>query len=50
LYCRNKQLDDAINSARRARRLKWACFIIVIVILIIIAIVLAIHFSGNNNK
>jgi Na+/proline symporter len=44
-HCSNKQLDGAIKSARRARRLRWTCFTIILIIVIAIAIFLAIYFT-----
>lgn len=35
----NAALDKGIASARRARRMKWACFWIVVIIICIIALV-----------
>lgn len=51
----NKQLDTGIKSARRARKLKWWCLLIVVIILAIIAIVLGVYFgvvvpNRNDNK
>lgn len=49
----NTQLDSGIKSARRARKLKWWCLLIVVIILAIIAIVLGVYFGvvvPNRNK
>jgi syntaxin 1B/2/3 len=49
----NKQLDTGIKSARRARKLKWWCLLIVVIIIAIIAIVLGVYFGvvkANDNK
>ncbi|KAF2725777.1 t-SNARE [Polychaeton citri CBS 116435] len=45
----NVQLDKGIEHARRARKLKWWCFWIVVVICIIIALVVGLV-VGLNNK
>lgn len=41
----NQQLDKGIASARRARKLKWWCFFIVVLIIIILALVLGLYFG-----
>jgi syntaxin 1B/2/3 len=46
----NVQVDKAISSARRARKLRWTCFIIILIVCIVIAIVLAIHFTSGQHK
>jgi syntaxin 1B/2/3 len=47
----NKQLDEGIKSARRARRLKWWILLTVVLILCVIALVLGLYFGlKNNNK
>jgi len=46
----NVQLDKGIDSARRARRLKWWTFWIVVLILCIVALVLGLYFGLNKNK
>ena len=45
----NKQLDEGIKSARRARKLKWWTLLVVILILVIIGLALGIYF-GTRNK
>ncbi|KAK3681914.1 hypothetical protein LTR37_020757 [Vermiconidia calcicola] len=44
----NQQLDKGIASARRARKLKWWCFFIVVAIAIILALVLGLYFGLNK--
>ena len=52
----NVQLTKGIEHARRARKMKWWCFGIVVIILVIIAIVLGVIFgtgvvgTGAGNK
>lgn len=53
----NVQLDKGIEHARRARKLKWWCFWIVVVILCILALILGLVFGlgvagtgGANNN
>lgn len=46
----NVQLTKGIEHARRARRLKWWCFGIVVLILCIIAIVLGVIFGTGVVK
>lgn len=41
----NTQLDKGIASARRARKLKWWCLIIVILIICILALILGLYFG-----
>jgi syntaxin 1B/2/3 len=41
----NKQLDQGIKSARRARKLKWYILLTVIAILCVIALVLGLYFG-----
>ena len=41
----NVQLDKGIESARRARKLKWWCFWIVVLIIAILALVLGLYFG-----
>jgi len=41
----NKQLDQGIKSARRARRLKWWILLTVVLILCVIALVLGLYFG-----
>lgn len=46
----NVQLDKGIESARRARKMKWWCFFIVLAIIIILALVLGLYFGvGKKN-
>lgn len=45
----NKQLDEGIKSARRARRLKWWILLTVIAILCVIALVLGLYFGLKKN-
>jgi syntaxin 1B/2/3 len=44
----NVQLDKGIASARRARKLKWWCFFIVLAIIIILGLVLGLYFGLTN--
>ncbi|CAK4032461.1 transport SSO2 [Lecanosticta acicola] len=46
----NVQLDKGIESARRARKLKWWCFFIVLAIIIILGLVLGLYFGLSNKK
>jgi syntaxin 1B/2/3 len=49
----NMQLDKGIVSARRARKLKWWCLLIVVLIIAILALVLGLYFglrAKNDNK
>ena len=47
----NKQLDQGIKSARRARKLKWWLLITVVLIICILALVLGLWFGlRNDNK
>jgi len=41
----NKELVTATKSAKRARKLKWWCFAIVVLIVTIIAVVLGVYFG-----
>jgi syntaxin 1B/2/3 len=41
----NVKLQKASENARRARKLKWCCFILVLIILAILATVLIIKFK-----
>jgi syntaxin 1B/2/3 len=41
----NKQLDSGIASARRARKMKWWCFWIVVAIICIVALVVGLYFG-----
>lgn len=45
----NQQLDKGIASARRARRMKWWCFWIVVLIICILALVLGLYFGLRKN-
>ncbi|KAJ9632391.1 hypothetical protein H2203_000796 [Taxawa tesnikishii (nom. ined.)] len=45
----NVQLDKGIASARRARKLKWWCFFIVVLICCILALVLGLVFGLKKN-
>lgn len=45
----NVQLDKGIESARRARKLKWWCFFICVAIVAILALVLGLYFGLRNN-
>jgi len=46
----NVQLDKGIASARRARKMKWWCFWIVVLIICILALILGLYFGLRNNK
>lgn len=46
----NKQLDEGIKSARRARKLKWWILLTVLAIIAILALVLGLYFGLNNKK
>lgn len=46
----NVQLDKGIEHAKRARKLKWWCFFIVLAIIIILALVLGLYFGLRNNN
>ncbi|KAH9826040.1 Protein transport protein SSO2 [Teratosphaeria destructans] len=46
----NVHLDKGIDSARRARKLKWICFWIVVAILCILALILGLYFGLTNRK
>jgi syntaxin 1B/2/3 len=45
----NKQLDEGIKSARRARRLKWWILLTIVLILCVIALVLGLYFGLRKN-
>ena len=45
----NVQLDKGIASAKRARKMKWWCFFIVLAIIIIIGVVLGVYFGVVKN-
>jgi len=46
----NVQLDKGIEHARRARKLKWWCFFIVLAIIIILGLVLGLYFGLKYGK
>ncbi|KAK4984233.1 hypothetical protein LTR50_006729 [Elasticomyces elasticus] len=46
----NKQLDQGIKSARRARKLKWWCLFIVVLICCILALALGLYFGLPPKK
>jgi len=46
----NRQLDEGIKSARRARKLKWWTLFVVVLIIAILALVLGLYFGLRNNK
>lgn len=46
----NVQLDKGVESARRARKLKWWCFFICVAIVLIIALVLGLYFGLRNSN
>ncbi|KAI5238027.1 t-SNARE [Aureobasidium subglaciale] len=46
----NVQLDKGITHARRARRLKWWCLLIVVIILIIVGLAVGLTLGLRNNK
>lgn len=46
----NVQLDKGIEHARRARKLKWWCFFIVLAICAILALVLGLYFGLHKNN
>ncbi|GAB7365586.1 hypothetical protein MBLNU230_g6657t1 [Neophaeotheca triangularis] len=45
----NVHLDKGVASARRARKLKWWCFWIVVAIICILALVLGLYFGLNTD-
>lgn len=45
-----KQTQQAVKSARRARKMRWACFIILLIIAIVVAVVVAIEVLKNQGK
>jgi syntaxin 1B/2/3 len=45
-----KQQDEAIVSARRARKMRWICFWLTVVLLIIVAIIVAVVVTQVVNK
>ena len=49
--CRLKQTEKAVVHARRARRMRWICFIIVLIICAVVGIVVGVVVSNNvKNK
>jgi syntaxin 1B/2/3 len=46
----NDQLDQGIQSARRARKLKWWLVLVVVLIIAIIALALGLYFGLKNNN
>jgi syntaxin 1B/2/3 len=46
----NVQLDKGIDHARRARKLKWWCFFIVVIIICIVALILGLYFGVGPGK
>ncbi|CAI6332848.1 unnamed protein product [Periconia digitata] len=46
----NKQLDEGIKSARRARKLKWWTLFVVVLIICIIALVVGLYFGLRNRN
>lgn len=44
----NVHLDKGIDSARRARKMKWWCLLICLAIVIILGLVLGLYFGLNN--
>jgi len=44
------QVDKAVVSARRARRMRWICLAIVLVILAIVAIILGVELGGKKSS
>ncbi|KAG9654222.1 hypothetical protein KCU64_g7357, partial [Aureobasidium melanogenum] len=44
----NVQLDKGITHARRARRLKWWCLLIVVIILIIVGLAVGLTLGLKN--
>ena len=44
----NVQLSKGVESARRARKLKWWCFFICLAIVIILGLVLGLYFGLNK--
>lgn len=44
----NAQLDKGIESARRARKLKWWCLGICVAIVLILGLVLGLYFGLNK--
>ncbi|PNS20372.1 Syntaxin-like protein psy1 [Sphaceloma murrayae] len=44
----NKELTKGVDSAKRARKLKWWCFWIVVVIVLVLALVLGLVFGLQN--
>ena len=46
----NVHLGKGVDSARRARKLKWICLAIVVLIIAALALGLGIYFGGGHNK
>lgn len=46
----NKQIEEGVRRARRARKLKWWCFFICILILAIIALAVGLYFGVGAGK
>jgi syntaxin 1B/2/3 len=46
----NKKLESGIQSARRARKLKWWTLLVVVLIVAILALALGIYFGTGQNK
>jgi len=44
------QTGKAVESARRARRMRWICFLIFLTIVVILGLVLGIYFGTRNNN
>jgi hypothetical protein len=44
-----KHTEDAVKSARNARRLRWICFLICVVVVIIIVVVVLVELKPWNN-
>ncbi|POY76752.1 hypothetical protein BMF94_0001 [Rhodotorula taiwanensis] len=45
-----QQTKKAVKSARRARRMRWACFIILLCIIIVVVVVVVIEVLKNQGK
>lgn len=45
-----QELEKAEGHARRARKLKWICFFIVVAIIIILGLVLGLYFGCKNER
>ncbi|GAA6003215.1 uncharacterized protein JCM10292_002924 [Rhodotorula paludigena] len=44
-----KQTQSAVKSARRARKMRWACFIILLIIIIVVVVVVVVEVLKNQN-